>query len=38
MLLKNNELDSQDEEELLDLLLEQPISIDVDKQVEAKMW
>ena len=37
MLLKNNELDIQDEEELLDLLLEQPISIDVDKQEEAKM-
>ena len=37
MLLKNNELDETDEEELLDLLLEQPISIDVDKQEEAKM-
>ena len=37
MLLKNNELDVQDEEELLELLLEQPISIDVDKQEEAKM-
>ena len=37
MLLKNNELDSQDEEELLDLLIDQPISIDVDKQEEAKM-
>ena len=37
MLLKNNELDEQDEEELLDLLVDQPISIDVDKQEEAKM-
>lgn len=37
MLLKNNELDTKDEEELLDLLVDQPISIDVDKQEEAKM-
>ena len=37
MLLKNNELDEKDEEELLDLLIDQPISIDVDKQEEAKM-
>lgn len=37
MLLKNNELDAKDEEELLDLLIEQPIAIDVDKQEEAKM-
>ena len=37
MLLKNNELDERDEEELLDLLIDQPISIDVDKQEEAKM-
>ena len=37
MLLKNNELDSQDEEELIDLLIDQPISIDVDKQEEAKL-
>ena len=37
MLLKNNELDEQSEEELLDLLIDQPISIDVDKQEEAKM-
>ncbi len=37
MLLKNNELDERDEEELLDLLIEQPIAIDVDKQEEAKM-
>ena len=37
MILKNNELDSKDEEELLDLLVDQPISIDVDKQEEAKM-
>lgn len=37
MLLKSNELDQKDEEELLDLLVDQPISIDVDKQEEAKM-
>ena len=37
MLLKNNELDSQDEAELIDLLIDQPISIDVDKQEEAKL-
>lgn len=37
MLLKNNELDAQDEEELLDLLIDQPIAIDVDKQEESKM-
>lgn len=37
MLLKNNELDAKDEEELLDLLVDQPISIDIDKQEEAKM-
>lgn len=37
MLLKNNSMDIKDEEELLDLLIDQPISIDVDKQEEAKM-
>lgn len=37
MLLKDNELDSKDEEELLDLLIDQPISIDVDKQEDARM-
>ena len=37
MLLKNNELEEKDEEELLDLLVDQPISIDVDKQEDAKM-
>ena len=37
MLLRNNELDSKDEEELIDLLIDQPISIDIDKQEEAKM-
>jgi len=37
MLLKNQELDEKDEEELLDLLIDQPISIDIDKQEEAKM-
>ena len=37
MLLKNNEINSEDEKELIDLLIDQPISIDVDKQEEAKM-
>lgn len=37
MLLKNNELEAQDEEELMNLLVNEPISIDVDKQEEAKM-
>ena len=37
MLLKNNELEEKDEEELLELLFDQPISIDIDKQEEAKM-
>ena len=37
MLLRNNELDERDEEELIDLLFDQPIAIDVDKQEEAKM-
>ena len=37
MLLKNVELEAQDEEELLDLLVEQPIAIDVDKQEAQKM-
>lgn len=37
MLLKNSALDDVDEEELIDLLIDQPISIDVDKQEEAKM-
>ena len=37
MLLKNSSLEEADEEELIDLLIDQPISIDVDKQEEAKM-
>ena len=37
MLLKDRVLDEKDEEELIDLLIDQPISIDVDKQEEAKM-
>ena len=37
MLLKGNELEEKDEEELIDLLVDNPISIDVDKQEEAKM-
>ena len=36
-LLLNQEFTAEDDEELLDLLIDQPISIDVDKQEEAKM-
>ena len=36
-MLLNSDLDEADEEELLDLLIDQPISIDVDKMEEAKM-
>lgn len=35
-MLLNREIDAQDEEALLDLLVDQPISIDVDKQEESK--
>ncbi len=34
--LLNADIDEKDEEELLDLLIDQPISIDVDKEEEAK--
>lgn len=37
LLLKKDELGEQDEEELLNLLIEQTIAIDIDKQEEAKM-
>ena len=37
MLLKDKELESKDEEELLDLLVDQPISIDVDKFEDSTM-
>lgn len=36
-MLLNIDLQEQDEEELLDLLIDQPIAIDVDKVEEAKM-
>ncbi len=36
-MLLNSNLDENDEEELLDLLVDQPISIDVDKQEENNM-
>ena len=36
-ILLNSNLEEQDEEELLDLLIDQPISIDVDKLEESKM-
>ena len=35
-LLKQENLDEKDEEELINLLIEQPLSIDIDKQQEAK--
>ena len=37
LLWKKDELGEQDEEELLDLLIEQTIAIDIDKQEEAKL-
>ncbi len=37
MLLRSEELNDQDAEELISLLIEQPLAIDVDKQEEAKM-
>ena len=37
MLLKDKSLGQEDEEELLDLLIDQPISIDVDKQEDKNM-
>lgn len=36
-MLLNADLQEQDEEELLDLLVDQPLSIDIDKVEEAKM-
>jgi len=36
-MLLHAEIGEQDEEELIDLLINQPISVDVDKQEEAKM-
>lgn len=36
MLLRNEKLDEQDEEELINLLIEQPLSIDIDKQQDEK--
>ena len=36
-MLLNSNLDTKDEEELLDLLIDKPISIDVDKLEESKM-
>ena len=37
LLLKKDELGEQDEEELLDLLIEQTIAIDIDKQEESNL-
>lgn len=36
MLLKDEQLGDQDEEELIDLLINQPLSIDIDKQQDEK--
>ncbi len=36
MLLKDEDLDEKDEEELINLLIEQPLSIDIDKQEEER--
>lgn len=36
-MLLNSDMDEKDEEELLDLLVDQPISIDVDKQEASNM-
>ena len=36
MLLKEN-LEEKDEEEIIDLLLDRPISVDVDKEIDSKM-
>ncbi|MBQ9853719.1 MAG: DUF1003 domain-containing protein [Bacilli bacterium] len=39
MLLKNNELENQDEEDLMEILFDEPIAIDVDKQdLENETW
>ena len=35
LLLNNTELDSKDEEELIDLIIDQPLSIDVDKAQDS---
>ena len=37
MLLRNKELAEKDEEELLDLLVDQPIAIDVDKLEDTNL-
>lgn len=37
LLLNNTELDSKDEEELIDLIIDQPLSIDVDKMQDSHM-
>lgn len=37
MLLKANKLDEKDEEELMDLLVDQPISIDIDKLEDSNL-
>lgn len=35
-MLLNSDIDEKDERELLDLLVDQPISIDVDKEEDSK--
>ena len=36
-MLLNQNLDEKDEEEMMDLLINSPISLDVDKEIDAKM-
>ena len=39
MLLKNKELENEDEEQLMEILFNEPIAIDVDKQAEeSETW
>jgi len=39
MLLRNNEFENQDEEQLMEILFDEPIAIDVDKQAaENETW
>lgn len=37
LLINNTELDTKDEEELIDLIIDQPLSIDVDKAQDSRM-
>ena len=37
-LLLNKNLETEDEEQLLDLLIDQPIAIDVDREDDKNKW